>query len=554
MVLVCSYADEIDQQPKPLTNGAQRILFMMHSGSTDAAIQLYEDLFNATGKHNTELLQQMGLTLLEQGSRSSDPEEQLMTLFGAGIAFNEKTMHILKTGLNSRNPQLQLIALNFLARYQNDEADEYINLALRSNNLLVRLEAAHQLALKKHPKAVGQIESLMAKLDPELHAVFPQLFAMVGDTASSKILKKLLANPYEAVRIEAILSSAKYGRDDMLPKIRNLATHQATVQLEAAARALGDLKDEVSVPRLELLSTSTSPNVRLTALLSLIKLGRKEYISKIAEMAKEGDLFAIYSLGDIPGTENLLYQLAQRGDFNVRLNAALGLLERKDVRCNAFLKDLLIKDSRDLGFVKSTSKGRGLIYWRAVASARQHFEELPLALELSLNFREDVLRSIMELSEAEFIKTCRMIFDAGQNDLVPTAIYLLENLQSEGSIALLKEYQQKVGVPLIRNYCNLALYKLNEEGRYDEILREWINLQIDTDLIQLRPFVPWEARDDQTPYVITPHETSRLLVEAIEAFAKKQDDKGINVLIEAIRRGKNKNKYALAGLLIRASL
>ena len=60
-------------------------------------------------------------------------------------------------------------------------------------------------------------------------------------------------------------------------------------------------------------------------------------------------------------------------------------------------------------------------------------------------------------------------------------------------------------------------------------------------------------RDSEGAYQLTPQETSKLLVDSFDAFLKTQDDKGIDIVLEAIQNGNPKNKYALAGLLIHAT-
>ena len=65
----------------------------------------------------------------------------------------------------------------------------------------------------------------------------------------------------------------------------------------------------------------------------------------------------------------------------------------------------------------------------------------------------------------------------------PLLIKLLCNMQTPATIALLKEQQQKTGAPFIRNYCNLALFIINEEGPYEENLRKWVAEQHDTEII-----------------------------------------------------------------------
>ncbi|MBA3237607.1 MAG: HEAT repeat domain-containing protein [Parachlamydiaceae bacterium] len=539
----------------PTLSCPKHALYLVHKGQIDSALDLYQTHFKTCQTHDTEFLQQLGLSLLEQGAHSRDPETQLMALFGAGLATNERVLPILIRAINSPLPQLQLIALNLLAHCQHDDANKAIFQGLRSNSLLVRLEALHQIALRKDCKASNHIESLMGKVNPELLPLFPQLFALVDDNESVKMLRKLLSHTQEAVRIETVISCARSGRDDLLPKIKVLAAHGSFAQKEACALALGALRDDSSLPFLLKLSrTTTISTVKLAACKSLYILGHLEALKTIQTLAAQGDLFGIAMLGDLPENKEILAKLLTSPDFSIRLNASIALLNQQDVRCLTLLPEILVKDSRDLAFTKTLSQGKGLICWKPVFSARQQFVDSPTDLELSLNFRESLLIAAADLPEEDFLFLIKLIFDKQQNDLVPTAIALLESIETPKAIDLLRIYRQRPGAPLIRNYCNLALYRLGDEGPYSESLSAWLEQQIAVGLIQLRPLVPWELNDDQMAHQITPHETSRLLVETFEALTTKQDKHGINCLLEAIKNGNSKNKYALAGLLIRATL
>lgn len=530
------------------------ILYLMQSGNTTKALQVYKDLCKETKSHNFELIQQMGLILLDQGYRSKDPEIQLLTLFGAGISLNEKALYILEDGIKNHNPQLQLIALNFLARYQNDEADVALNRAMSSNYLIIRLEAAYHLAAKKSPNAVGQTESLMSKVNDEALGVFSQLFGMIGDHASIKLMRKLLTNPQEMVRVDTILSAAKYQRDDLLPQIRRMATHHDFAQQEACAYALGELKDESSIPKLQILAKSQNTSIKLAALQALYRLGKTEVRAQVENLAKSKDLYAITLLGGMEGSEKTLYELIKDSNIQVRINAAIALLELNDPKCLIPLCDIFIRDSRDLILLKSNSLGKSLSSWKVVSSASENFSDIPLAFEVSLGLREGLLAKTLELPEKNFLQLAHTLFEAQQNDLVPALTELLENLQTPLAIELLKIHQQKAGAPLVRNYCNLALYKLKQPGPYAKNLQEWVTKQQNVDLIKFRPFQPMEMRELVTDnYQLTPQETSRLLVEAFDSYISSQDDKGIDVLINILQSGNSKNKYALIGLLMRAT-
>lgn len=530
---------------------SSRILYYLQCGLTDQAIQTYKD--NTGGTHDCEIVQAIALNILKEGFNSRDPENQLLAIFGAGISLNEKLLWLLEQGLNSPSPDIQLAALNFLSHYQNDQADRAINNAMASDFLITRLEAALILAEKKHPAVVDQTEALMHKLPKQIHPLFPQLFALIGTADAMKVLKKMLYSPHDEVRIEAIRSIAKEGRDDLIEKIRKLATQHNIAQQEVCAFALGAFKDEYSAPQLEKLARGNTPSIRLAALNSLWILGRKEVAKEIEEMAKRNDLCAIHLLGHIPDAQNTLDGLSKSPNLQVRCNASIALLQQQDPRCLPGLCELLLKDSKDLGLSRISSLGGTLSAYKIIPSAEEHFKEDPVAKELSLHLKENLLKTAVALPESDFLNLACTIFESRQSELIPTLVHLLERLQTPGAVEMLKNYQQKAGAPLIRNYCNLALYRLKEPGPYLDNLKKWVAQEQTNDLIRFRKIVPRKSNDIAALHQLTPEETSLLLVEAFEALALMQEKASLDILLDALLTGNKKNKYALAGLLIRAA-
>lgn len=531
------------------------ILYLMQSGNVTTALEEYNKSYKKNGFHDLETLQKIGLILLDQGSRSKDPEIQLITLFGAGISMNDSVQYILENAVQHPDPRFQLIALSLLSKFKNDTVDEVINRAMTSPFLIVRAEGALYLAEKKHPKAFGQIDSLMQKAPQEVMSVFPILFATLGTHSAIKALQRLLLHSNEEVRTSAIHNVAKFGRDDLLPDIRRLATHHNTATQEACAVALGTLKDESSVSKLYEFSQSSSSAVRLAAYQALYKLGREEMRKNIEDLAIQGDVFAISVLSSMPGSELTLHPLLNSRNIHVRINAALALLELADPACWEALQEILIRDFRDLAFVKVETHGKGLSAWRVVPSSHHKFKDEPAVTEISVRLRESVLEKSLELPEETFLKIANKIFDNQQNDLVPLTTHLLENLQTPEAIALLKKHREQVGAPLIRNYCNLALFKIKEEGPYEESLLAWASSQLMHNLINFRTTLPSGImfKDSTSSCQLTPEETSRLLIEAFESLTRRRNDQGIDLLLNAIQHGNQKNKYALAGLLILAT-
>jgi hypothetical protein len=237
----------------------------------------------------------------------------------------------------------------------------------------------------------------------------------------------------------------------------------------------------------------------------------------------------------------------------VRINAGISLLQQHDPRCVPVIEEILITDGRHLAFMPFGSLGRTMSAIKAIPSADLRAKDPMVDLSYSLVIREQYLREAALLPEKDFLYLAGRIFKRQQNDLVPALIGLLENLQTEGAVALLKEGAERQASPLIRDYCHLALYRLKKEGPYEEYVNNWVMRQKDADLIKLRPLLPWKYRLEESDYTLTPEETSRLLVEAFLSIASRRDEKSISFLLEAMQRGNPQNRFALMGLLMKAT-
>jgi hypothetical protein len=173
-------------------------------------------------------------------------------------------------------------------------------------------------------------------------------------------------------------------------------------------------------------------------------------------------------------------------------------------------------------------------------------------LALSLSVRESILRDALELPEDSFIKVARLTLDTKQNELIPLLVSLLENIRTPQAIELLKQKSQTAGAPLIRAYCNLALFRLKESGPYEENVKKWVLSNQSKEIIQFRPSLPWAARLSDSNFDLTPEESSSLLIESYQVLAERHDEKSIEFLISALEEGENKNIPVLAGILLRA--
>jgi HEAT repeat protein len=525
----------------------------MQQHKVEESIDRYRQYTSLTGRHDFDMLQQMGLTLLQKGIQSDDPQIFLMSLFGAGLSGSQLALEILEHGIGHPDPQTQLLSLHFIAKIDDDRTDELLNRAMSSDYLSTRMEAAFYLSLRKHPHAVGQIEGLMFRLPPMFKPFFPSLFALIGNNDATAALRRLIEDPDPQVRVESILQVAHLGRDDFLPLLRKRLSYSHIAELEATAFAISALKDSVSIPKLRRLATTSADSVRIATALALADLGERIYLSQIEEMARKKNLFAIAALGQITGYEEVLANLVQSTDLQVRINACISLLQRKDPRCLPALTEILIQDSRDLAFQPFNSVGRTITTFKGIPSAELRTKDPLIDLSYSLAIREHLLRESIHLPEESFLQLARTLFNRQQNDLVPTLIALLENLQTDGAKEILRVGTTRVTSPLIRDYCHLALYRLKENGPYEEYMTRWIMQQKDAELIRLRPILPWKFRMEQTDYALSPEETSKLLIDAFFSIASRRSEQSVAFMLEAIQYGNPTNRYALMGLLMRAT-
>ncbi|HEY2809844.1 MAG TPA: HEAT repeat domain-containing protein [Rhabdochlamydiaceae bacterium] len=531
------------------------ILYLLRTGAFDKSLELYQEYHQSLGRHDFEVIQQIAAIILDQGVKSHDLEIQLTSIFGSKIAGISTSIDVLETAIISPHPQTQLAAIQLLGSIQDDHCEELLTKAMSSDFFYTRMEAALQLALRKSRTAVGQIESLMYKVPPVMRFFFPQFFALIGTNDAICILRALMNDAHHATRIESILNAARFGRDDLLPLIRSKATHLNVAEQEACASAFGFLKDSQSLSLLHKLSASPSENVKLAALHSLHLLGNEKAKQEISTLAKNKNLFAIALLADIADSEETLVSLMNSQDLQLRFNAAVSLLKRRDPRCKNALKEFLMRDSRDLGFQPQFSVGNSLMSWKVIPSALQHQKEDAMdILTLTLHVKEYLLKECLELPPDCFLEIASYLFAVRQNDLVPLLIALLENLNTPEAIHFLESHAQMTGAPLIRMYCNLALYRLKPKEAQESAILQWISMKKETEMIRFRPLLPINSRvqEIERTFDLTPEENSRLLVESYQTFAFKHDNKGIDILLEGLKTGHPKNRPVLAGLLIQA--
>ncbi len=535
----------------------RHVLYLMSVRDVEKAIDEYLQIYKAQKKHDFEILEQMCLTLLEIGSSSPNPDDQLLTLFGISLSGSSGTfLTFLDSAIRSPFPAVQAAALQILSNQHEDKSNEIISIGLKSNFLQIRFETLFYLIHRKSYNSLGQVESLLNLLPPQAKPLFVELYAIHGSFESIQILKQLINDPDPAVRITAILYSALYGRDDLLLNIRSTLTHSDPLIKEAASFALGHLKDLNSVETLKKIAfSSLFPETKLAALISLYRLGHTEASAELFQMAKSGNLFAIHLLGEVQNSDPILEELVTSKESNIALNATIALLQRKNPKVLPLLLDLLQTDIDVSGFSAFSSPGHAMIAWKRVSPSTIRDKDQKNNLKaISLHFQEELLSKSLELPNQTFLQIATTIMKSRQTKLLPLLIRLLENEGSEGTKNLLIEKAYAIENPLLRSYCKLALYRMHVSDFYRTEFLKWLTHQKNTQMIEFRPMLesggkPGKHKGD---YTLSPEEISGLFIESFDALATNHDPEGIQFLLEALRDGHSKNRYAFAGLLLKS--
>lgn len=556
LIFLCSHLATLssfaNEAPYSRSFQKQQILYLAQTQDCKEAIRLYNIYKEQLGRHDFEVLQQIATSWIEQSARSPIPEKQILGIFGLSIAGLTASSDILELAITSPSDQVQSAGLQFLGRMQEDFVEFLLNKAMSSSFLYTRLEAAFYLAQRKAKSSTGQIESLMYRLPPPMRYFFPEFFAIIGTPEAISILRHLMDDPFHGTKTEAILSAAKHGRDDLLPPIRAAATHLDSAEQEASAAALGYLKDMRSIKKLQKLSSHSSSSVQLAAQNSLYLLGDQQAALKIAEEASKENLFAIGLLGNIPGQDETLVALLKNPNKQVQFNAAFALLQQKDVRSLPAIFPFLIRDSKDLGFQPIRSVGGSMQAWKVISSTQQHVKDSFFDIQsLTLSVKEHILQKAALLPQPLFLDLARAVVETQQYALVPVLVSLLENLGTPEAILFLQTQSLRAGAPLIRAYCTLALFRMKQEGPYQEAVIDFLKQNSSQELIRFRTAIPWNMRFVDT-YHLTPEESASLMINAYEALLRKQENLGIDLLLEAIASGHPDNRAVLAGVLIHA--
>lgn len=549
-LLLCT----LEVHAAPIDHALRHQLIQCINNNKDAeSVKLYNSSVQPDGEHDYAIIREMCFAVLERDVKSNDAVTQKLALLGIALSCDEQAVNFFHEAVRSSNPELQLYALMQLCRYHDANVECYLRQAMSSPYVLMRLEAANLLAEGRYSSALPQIESLMQKCPDLLLPIFPEMLAKIGNDGAFQMLRRILMNPYQPARVACILTIAKYKLEKCAPYIRSLATQRDNVQLEACALALGTLKDYQAVPLLIPLVSSNCEEVALASSLALYELGYETYASKIVQLAKSGNLYAVQALGTIHNQQEILLQLIRCGDAQIRINASIGLLRQRDKRACPCMIDILCPLQPQPPLLKGMSPGKCLFAYKPVPLNTYETEDWNVACELALIEKENLLNECKATDQQGFLKLAEQIIERRQNDLIPAVFSLLEDDLSDDCTTLLEKFSQIHGYPLARNYAYVTLIKRGERDPYYCRLQQWLQEEWNSDLLGFRPTVSHMTAfdNDCIQSTLKPNEKAKLFLDTLEALLTEHNATTIAFMIKGLEESHQSLHPIFAALLVR---
>lgn len=496
-------------------------------------------------------LEELSTRLFQKLATSKDIDAVIMTLLATASCHHPLSRTISRDLIRSENPIIQLAAIQTLSSLNSADANDILSEALRSDYPVVRLEAGWHIASKRTQNAFFQIDALSHKLPDVFLAYMPELFAVEGSAASQHRLRQLLFDPNEEVIVETMLSIGRHRMTSLATTILSIESFSPAV-IEAQAFALRICDSESSRKKLRALASHADTCVRIQAALSLLALGETEYQSTIVELAQGGDLFAMAALGACPEPFRLDDLHDRTRSFQI--NEALSLLSKKDPLCISPLKTILSLPE-DQVFYANTSVGHSLSFWD-ITSVHAFDQSLwQTVQEQSLLAKEKALVKSLDLPKQDFEAISTSLLSEQRIDLYPCLLRLMENQQSDTTIALLQKEALRVGAPYNRAFATLALVRLGIETDPEALVTI-------LDFSREKKDQPWRI---PLPWMASPHTdekgslqqaaaTAQLYISTIETLAEQGTPQAIEILTKELHQAPRPFLPFIVASLLQATL
>lgn len=538
------------------SNKSTQVAYLLQSGKCEEAIDKISLFKNEDPLFfHSDVIQKLTSSIISSSIESRNDEDVMLGLFALSIAHDEELIALIEPVILSPNPYIQLASVRVLSSFPSDKSGQLLEQALCSDFFFIRLEAAYELAKRRHPNGYQHLEALYWKLEPEFRPLLSQAFAYEGSTSSIEMLKRQLLDESIDVRLAAITACGAIRNDDIVDMLEKQALDPDVRIQEAVAFQLAISGYATSLDVLVKLSSSPNDFVALAAAYGRYTLGDREASCIIEEKAALDNIFAIKLLGliDSVGTTILTTQ-SQNSSNIVKINAIASLLEQKDPNGAIAFVDFLGQTNKDLLVETVLSPGKQLYAYTITPSMYASKLMDNYRVEMGIHNLQQLIENSSNLSETQFLDVAEHVLRTNNRALIPITIQLVENINSDNAIHLLKRAREEIGAPFIRSLSNLALFHLTKEQKYRACLLE-LTEKIDINrVLKMRPPAPWNPQVEKSPFTLTLEEESELIVATFMALAEAHDQAAVQTLLTALKSGNKSNRPLIAALLLRASL
>ena len=489
---------------------------------------------------------------LEKGLKSRDIEENLIALYGLLISDYMPSTQILLSLLKKNHFVTQSYLLQVLQKNLSYSAEEILTQAGHSMFFPIRLQALYQLTQRQEANSLTKIQALRQKFHKTYHFIFTPLIAAHRSKESEEELKRILKEPSSHLRSSALLEIGNQHIHSLLPEVKKAFTHVNPIEKESAIFALSCYPDLKLYDLLKKETISTNDHLALASHLALWRLGFIDHKKEILALAQKNNPFALFLLHKMHEETPILVKALKNKDKTIWINALWGLLHHKDIRVLPELEKLLLIDPLDSVINIEHSPAHTMHHLIIESPSIINDADLEKELAITLHLQKLCLSLLSRYPEEEVLKFCKRLLSTNKHPFQRELIHTIENIKSEKSLDLLRSLSFSIGSPLKRGYALTALYRKSTHIKDQERFYKWLKSQSGDSIIKFSKTADPLSNLHVTPYELSPEEHTGLISEALLTASTSHEEKYLNLIIELFNTCHKKNRYALAGILMKA--
>jgi HEAT repeat protein len=551
---VNKYTGRVGKEKESFEMLRTQILYLFSKGEQIKGFKKYLEYYEKIKDHDYKLLREISLMIIEDGIAKGTEEDALLSLIAIEVANEHCFSHHFGKLMQSRFFPVQAKTLSLLKNIETEQSEMIIKSCLSSDFIMLRLEALSILVQKHNETALGQVEALMNMVPKYYHPMFVDFYALAGTKYALSIMKQMISDKDLNLNLATIVAARNYHLEELIPNLRHSLTHTSPIIQEAAASSLGSFHDAYSISKLEALTKSNHEETKLAALFALYTMGQKDRQDEILSLAKKDNLFAISLLSKVEKSEKPLHEIYYSDDNNLRINSAITMLDQKDPLCAPVIKDLITLDT-DVYFLDLLySAGRSFTALKmSPLSTLENLQMLPSMQGRTIMIQNQLLTKCIDLPRNAFMAIIEDIFSKKRNNLIPTAIALLENFDDDDSRAYLIEKTKSLGAPFIRTACHLSLWKSTQNEIHKEAVSAWLKEYGKHEMVSIsqKATKNEEKKPSLAGYELTLEEKSHLLIQSFLTISGSREKSGLDCILDAMISGHEKNRIPLAGVLLK---